>query len=517
LTDTTTPARTFRPAAICWYGNISITFILAFYFFLIPFCLMVYYLNDPALKSEQIPRLAIDLHHSLSPKYAKWAQARIASGQAKDLSINDIAGTEWPVFGSVFYLWATEALQEQWDQGNLPSPAPKVYAADAIKAATALVADPGHASWVQEHWGDDYLHTENVFYRMLVISALTSYEKLIGDKKYISFLRDQVETLSKELDESPYGLLDDYPDQCFPTDVIAAIAAIKRADPVLGTDHSDFINRSIRGFQGKLVDSTGLPPYMANAVTGRIGIARGCSNQWVTVWAPELWPEYSKKLYDNFEEHFWQKRWTAVGFREFTKDEPNGDWYFDVDSGPVLAGHGVAASAFGLGAATVNGRFDHAYPLAAETIVFSWPLPNGTLTTPRFLSNMSHAPYLGEAAILFTLTRNPAEGVEITTGGRLPIITYLILALHLSAGIVLLAEIIVRLKRKKVLQKHIPFEKTQLAMWAILLAIGTLMYINHNGIIGLLFILLAQFFPKGIKHPKGKNSCQRKIELLITR
>lgn len=500
LSDNITPAGIFRPSAICLYGSFSIISFLAFYFFLIPFGLMIYYLNDPALESRQIPRLAVDLHRSLSPKYAKWAQDRIASGQAKELNINDIAGTEWPVFGSAFYLWATQSLQDEWDQGNkFSSTAPKVYAADAIKAATALVADPGHASWVQQHWGPEYLHTENVFYRMLIISALTSYEELIGDKKYVSLLRDQVETLSKELDESPYGLLDDYPNQCFPTDVIAAIAAIKRADEVLGTDHSDFVKRSIRGFQGDMVDSTGLPPYMADAESGHIGIARGCSSQWGIVWAPEIWPEYSQKLYGNFEKHFWQKRWTAVGFREFAKDEPNSDWYFDVDSGPVIAGHGVAASAFGLGAARANGRFDHAYPLAAEAIVLSWPLPNGTLAMPRFLSNMAHAPYLGEAAVLFTLTRKPAKGVEMITGGRLPLFTYLVLAAYLTAGIILLAGIFVRLKRKKVLQKHIPFEKTQLAIWAILVTTGVFVYITRGGFIGLLLILLAQFLPKSFK------------------
>ncbi len=502
----------FRSTVICRYGNIAILIFLSLYFFIIPFCLMTYYLADPHLKEDAIPQIASWSHRSLSPKYEKWARERVASGQARELSVDDIAGTEWPVFGSVFYLWATESLQEAWDESKNPSSvAPKVYAAGAIKAATELVADPGHASWVKQHWGENYLHRENAFYRMLLISALTSYEKLLGDKKYEPLLRDQVETLSKELDESPYGLLDDYPCQCYPTSVLSAIAAINRADSVLGTDHSNFVKRSIRGFQGKLVDSTGLPPYRANADNGYIGLARGCSSQWATVWAPTLWPEYSKQLYESFDEHFWQERWTAAGFREFRKNEPNSDWYMDVDSGPVIAGFGAAATAFGLGAARANGRLDHAYPVTTEAIVISWPLLNGTLATPRFLSNMTHAPYLGEAAVLFSLTRKPIKNAEIRTGGHLPIFTFLVLVLYLTAGIVTLLAVFVTIKRlrRQVSQKHIPFENIQLAIWIIFVTAGVLFCIVHNVTVGLILILLAQFLPRGFGRivRESKHKC----------
>jgi hypothetical protein len=55
-----------RSMAICRYGNFVVITFLALYFFLLPFCLMIYYLTDLALKQEQIPRLAFRLHRSLS-------------------------------------------------------------------------------------------------------------------------------------------------------------------------------------------------------------------------------------------------------------------------------------------------------------------------------------------------------------------------------------------------------------------------------------------------------------------
>jgi len=510
--DTPAESAGFHPAVICRYGNIVILVFLAIYFFIIPFCIMAYFLTDSGLIGPGIPRIAFYSHRLLSPKYQKWARERVVKGHPGELSLEDIAGTEWPLFGSVFYLLATESLQEAWEENkDRSSAAPKIYAAGAIEAAAELVADPGHATWVKQHWGQDYLHRENVFYRMLLISALTSYQKLLGSEKYTSLLTDQVETLSKELDESPYGLLDDYPGQCYPTDIVAAIAAINRADAVLGTDHSDFIKRSVRAFQGRFVDSTGLPPYEADSATGIIGKARGCSSQWITVWTPELWPDYSKQLYENFDKHFWQKRCTAVGFREFPKDQPHSQWYIDVDSGPVIAGFGAAATAFGLGAARTNGRFDHAYPLTTEAIVLSWPLLNGTLAGPRILSNMTHAPYLGQAALLFSLTRTPSKETEITIGGQMPILVYLILAAYLGIGTLIVVAAIITLRRWKRLisEKLIPLEKMQLAFWIVLVATGIAFCSMHYFAVGLILVLSAQFLPRswGKIVKENKKNC----------
>src|SRR4030042_516987 len=162
-----------------------------------------------------------------------------------------------------------EALQEVHHMNpTLATSSPRSYAQRAISAAAALITDPNHATWVREHWGDNYLTKENLFYRMLLISGLTSYQKLLSDRKYEDLLRSQVESLASELAESPYGLLDDYPGQCYPVDVLPAIAAIRRADAVLGTNHSEFAARAIRGFEGtRLDDDTGLPAYLVDSKT----------------------------------------------------------------------------------------------------------------------------------------------------------------------------------------------------------------------------------------------------------
>jgi hypothetical protein len=494
--------RRWSPGVLCRYGNAAIILLLAVHFFLIPGAIAVRFLRDPHLRGDGIPRCAFRWHRSLSPRYERWARSRLASDRAVERGTSGIHGTEWPLFGSAFYLWATESLQEAWEEDRSVSPvAPKECARGAIDAAAALVADPKQAAWVREQWGEDYLHRENLFYRELLIAALGSHEKLVGSGQYLPLLRDQVESLSKEIDKSPHGLLDDYPGECYLMDIVGAIASIRRADAVLGTDHSAFVERSIRGFTGDLADSTGLPVYSAVSRSGHgVDRSRGCGDSFILTFAPELWDETSRQWYANYDEHFWQRSWLLAGFREFPKDVTGRNWYMDVDSGPVIAGYGVAASAFGVGAARANGRFDHAYPLSAEMLVACWPLADGTLLFPRILSGATRgAPYLGEACVLFALTRRPVADVAINKGGYLPGCVYLGLLGYLASGLLLLIIEIrtFRRWRRTASAMCIPAAPVQLTVWILLVAAGMTTAIACNLFVGLLLVLCAQFLPRG--------------------
>ena len=490
-----------RQLSLCVNINAAIMILLAAYALLIPAGMLIRSLRDPCLYSGNQLRCAFHWHRALSTRYEKWARQRIESGTAATLTTKDIAGTEWPVFGSVFYLWATEALQEvHYVNPTLAPWSPRSYARRAISAAAALIADPNHATWVREHWGDDYLTKENLFYRMLLISGLTSYQKLLGDRKYEGILRSQVESLASELDQSPYGLLDDYPGQCYPVDVLPAIAAIRRADAVLGTNHSEFAARAIRGFEGSRLDEhTGLPAYVVDSKTGRAkDSARGVGLSFMLIWAAELWLETARDWYVKYEKHFWQQgRWFA-GFREYPKGIDVGRLAFDdVDAGPVIGGYGVAASAFGIGAARVMGRPDHTYPLAAQAIVASWPLLDGTLLGPRILSNLSDAPYLGEAALLFALTREPVEVSKVIDRGKLPLSVYAGVLLGICFGTNIILATIFKTRRwhKRKAELYVPAAAVQVSAWSLLIIAAVLTWTMLSVWVGLIFLLMAQLIP----------------------
>src|SRR5262245_28321515 len=84
--------------------------VLAAIFFVYPAVRAVLDIRDPALRESGTPRAAWRLYKNVTPRYAKWAKERVARGHAEGLSTSDISGTEWPLFGSVFYLWGMENL-----------------------------------------------------------------------------------------------------------------------------------------------------------------------------------------------------------------------------------------------------------------------------------------------------------------------------------------------------------------------------------------------------------------------
>jgi hypothetical protein len=488
--------------------NSVVIVLLVAYFLIYPSIRAVLNLQDPALRQPGIPKMTWRLFQSLTPRYTRWAQERVAQGQAESLSVNNISGTEWPLFGSVFYLWGIENLQAAWDAGDHTIGAePRVFAKDAIIAASELVIDPKHASWVKKHWGEDYLHRGNVFYRMLVIGALASREKLLHDGAHLDLLRDQVETFSRELDASKTGLLDDYPGECYPGDVMAALMCIKRADAVLGTDHSKFIGRAVRAFTGARATRHQLPPYIAGSATGLpCSEARGCANSYVCLTAPELWPAQARQWYELYDHFFWQQRITAVGYREHPKDVPHAEWTMDVDAGPVVAGHGVAASAFGVGAARKNGRFDRAYPLSAEMLATVGELPNGVLAMPRLLSNVSDAPMLGEAAILWQLSIQPETGFPIKLGGSIPLYVYIVLVSVILLGAWRILEAIWTFQKARRPPEPAVWAPTlQVIAWALLLLTAFAALSTGRELMGVVALVFAVMLPvvKRTRAPKG--------------
>lgn len=499
-----------RAARLAGHGGALLLVGLAVYLFLAPAVIIVHDLREPGLRSGAIPAVAFRLHRRLAPRYERWARARITSGRAEGLSLADIAGTEWPLFGSVFFLWGSEALQAAWERDPSLAPrAPREAARGAIAAAVALVADERHAGWVKRHWGDDYLSREDVAYRSFLVGALTAGVRLLGkdgvEPRLRALLREQVDGLAAELDRSPHGLLDDYPGECYPADVLAAVAMIRHADTVLGSDHSAFVARARRGFEGACTDEArGLPPYAADARAGRpLGPARGCSNAYLTLKAPELWPETARAWYEAHERGFWQERLGAAGFREFPRDLPGHDWYLDVDAGPVVAGFGFAASAFGTGAARVNGRLDHGYALASQMIAISWPLPDGTLLGPRLLSNAVDAPYLGEAAILYILTRTPQPGVAIRPAGKRPAFVAILLGLYVGIGVLLLGAAWRRWRawrRRSVAStaalSEVRWPWLQAGLWLAFVTAGGIAIALRLLGVGLLLLFVAQVVPR---------------------
>jgi len=499
------PARTMR--RLRRVAGAAVLAVAALYFFVGPAVLVTIDLRDARSSRGAIPAAAWRWHRALTPRYEAWARQRVREGRGATVALRDVAGTEWPMFGTVFFLGATEQLQDAHRRDPTVAPAaPAQYAAGAVQAAAELLLDPANATWVRAHWGDDYLQRENVFYRMLLILGLTSHARITGATTHMAVLRQQVESLAGELAAAPYGMLDDYPGESYPTDVLWAVAAIRGADAVLGTDHAALAERFLAHCRSPLMlGRLGLLPFQVDARSGRgLDDSRGCSNAGILVQAPRLSVDQAQQWYGRFAEHFWQESALLSGFTEYPRDTPN-SWMGDVDSGPIVLGYGFAASAFGLAAARANGRFDHAAPLAALALAGSWPLPDGTLLLPRLLSNAVDAPFLGEAAMIYIFTRTPESGVRAVDGpDGLPGLVPLIIIAYLLAGAILLFAAW-RDLRAEAGEPSAWREAIAFAAWAVLLA-AAVVTAADNPMIALILVLIAYALPRRIAGRDGGRS-----------
>src|SRR5688572_10034357 len=145
------------------------------WFLVWPVATIVRELADPAWRDARIAPIVVRWHARLTERIAPWARARVRAAAGVPFETHSVSGDEWPLFTCVFYLWATEALQRDWEAGARVGAAPRGRARDAIDAAVELVVDPAHAGWVRAKWGPDYLESDNLFYRFLLIAGVDSY------------------------------------------------------------------------------------------------------------------------------------------------------------------------------------------------------------------------------------------------------------------------------------------------------------------------------------------------------
>jgi len=393
---------------------------------------------DPGFGKPQLNSYTLSMFEQLSHRYHKWGVAYIKSQYASNVSWESVAGTEWPIFGSVFYLATAEEIQHQlagkdtWQARRI-----RKEILRTSEVAAQIVADPATATWVKDIWGKNYLTKENVFYRMLLIKGLTHYEKITGKQTYRALLESQVNSLGKELVDAPYPLLDDYPGDCYPNDVVWAVAAMREADPLLKMNHQKLGNELMDVLNTKTLAKEGLPTFMAIKTTGESSdLSRGCGNSGLLIYAPELDKEISLKWYQNYEQHFWQDNGWIRGFREYPKGIPYSN--NDVDSGPVMGGFGSVATVIGIGAARANGRLDHASLLTRQIIPASWPTPWGLLIPGLMGDLMIDAAPLGEMALLFSMTRPVKVDKVIDAGWSLPPGIILLFFIYLLPGVYLI-------------------------------------------------------------------------------
>jgi len=125
---------------------------------------------------------------------------------------------------------------------------------------------------------------------------------------------------------------------------------------------------------------------------------------------------------------------------------------------------------------------------------------------PRLLSNLSDAPMLGEAALLWQLSIQPEKGFPAKTGGGMPTYVYIVLAGVFLFGVWRILESICTISEIRRSSEPVVWTpKFQVTIWAVLMFGSAVTFWFGRGLIGIAMLLVAVMLPivKRKKASKG--------------
>jgi hypothetical protein len=169
------------------------------------------------------------------------------------------------------------------------------------------------------------------------------------------------------------GFLEAYPGQVWPCDTVVAVAALARSRAVVPVPGVDEVvegwtprTRAVRD------PATGLLPHRLDAGGSVLEGPRASSQALMMGFLPDIDPDAATTDHRRFVDAFVVREFGLVGVREYPVGTTGEG---DVDSGPLIAGVSLSASAVALGAANRQGDAALAATLDAEAELFALPVP----------------------------------------------------------------------------------------------------------------------------------------------
>jgi hypothetical protein len=333
--------------------------------------------------------------------------------RAHELDRMRATNAEWDFMGRSFLVWAlaNQALRD-------PAQAPRaLQAIDAILDETLrLERELGmyHFLMPYAHGGPFRVEPQASQFLDGEIALMLALRREVAEKpEYVAPLRERVERMAARMQKSPVLSAESYPDECWTFCNTVALAALRVADHLDGTDHSQLLRDWVAVARRKLVDpKTGLL-VSSYTVDGRAKDGPEGSSIWLSAhmlqvvdadFAQDQYTRARRELRHGFLGFGWAGEWPASWRgRE------------DVDSGPVIPWLDVSAGSSGLAFVGAAGFGDRAYwdQLWATLEMAGFPVAEGG--TVRYAAGNQ----VGDAVLLYALTLGPMwHKVQSPRGAR---------------------------------------------------------------------------------------------------
>ncbi|WP_250007464.1 hypothetical protein [Actinoplanes sp. M2I2] len=275
---------------------------------------------------------------------------------------------------------------------------------DARWALTRLESDAGRAPFT----GDMPLRY-GVFYRGWVNwlrgGILLHQPEAARDATQLRAFENDSAEIAAAFDAAPTPFLPSYPGQAWPVDSTVAIASLRLHDKLLTPAYDITAIRWLANAEARLDPATQLLPHTADADTGEpTSGAQGTSQSIINRFLPEIDPEFARQQYSRFRNSFLA---APLGLGPTVREHPVGvDGPANVDSGPLVLGVSLSATAVTIGAAKANGDETLADGLARFGEVAGVPI-----YTPGEKRYAFGAAPIGDAFLAWSKSARPWVGV----------------------------------------------------------------------------------------------------------
>jgi hypothetical protein len=171
---------------------------------------------------------------------------------------------------------------------------------------------------------------------------------------------DDSAILARAFAGSASGVLEAYPGMSWPVDSLFGYRSLQIHDRLYDTKLFTTFGRFKQTMLRYQDHATGLMPSFVYLDGRPRDVPRGCALSWSLAVLPDLDPEYAAEQWAAYRRSFARCAGGLCLFREYPSGLVRGP---DSDSGPIVGGLGMSASAFGLAAARATGDMDSAESL----------------------------------------------------------------------------------------------------------------------------------------------------------
>lgn len=244
------------------------------------------------------------------------------------------------------------------------------------------------------------------------------------------------DALAAALGRHPSPYLPSYHGMAWPTDTVVAIAALSLHDQLRPPRYAAAIRAWLQAIRPTLDPTTGLFPHQVDPMSGAsIDGPRGTSSAIITAFLPDIDEALAHDQYGLFRETFVVTRLGLPGIRERADDAD--PWRplieeGDVDSGPLVTGLSLSASAVAMASAARNQDPELAEGMRRAAELAGFPLG---IREKRYLGG---ALPVADAFLAWAratpLPERAAWPSRLVAGGRLPALVFTLVGLALLLG-----------------------------------------------------------------------------------